>query len=531
MRISSTLDGLLVLLDQVKQESKINRVASADLKKIYTTCITDIRDKVYALRHTRVLDKDNPLGWDELLPTLTSIFAPVFKYNKDKVSIPERKMTDFSVLIESLRTKMDEIPKKALEYFKTLTEFSDNLQPLEFPAMYSFDSLVGNEREKQALVEGFLDPFLLPQLYPKKASGALLYGPPGTGKSLIIRAMVNEFKGVAYLFAPTVDSLRGSYEGQTQQKIMAVYDTASNFLDYGVPKKEIAFIVIDEAEGLLGQGRGDMDASKERSVTPFLQAMDSVKSDPRIVTILLTNHPDIIDSAVLRRLPLRIRFDLPDPTHVKILLLRTIKERYLEWTKKIVRIQDEDKQLFSNLRLFGHSTQYLKESDVDEMVKVLVKEKYSPSDIDKGMVQVFNKASTRALEAARKGARFLGPLGGYRSVLLHTLVLAKDTAQGTRTIETVQSNGNELSYEQLDAVFDTLPYLIMPTDDPARKPIAKQIITLGGSNGTTYVPPENLWSTMDFRLVDFQSVFTHDVFKPSITPYMIQAINDFESKG
>lgn len=528
MRISSTLDGLLTLLDQIKQESQINAVASPDLKKIYETCITTIRDQIYALRHTRVQDKDHPLGWDELMPTLTSVLAPVFKYSKDKVMVPERKMIDFSISIEALRVKMDDIPKKVLEYFKTLTDFADNIQPLEFSSdSYSFNSLVGNAREKQALVEGFLNPFLLPHLYPKKANGAMLYGMPGTGKSLMIKAMVNEFGGVAYLFAPTVDSLLGSYEGQTQQRIMAVYDTASNFLDYGTPKKELAFIVIDEAEGLLGSGRGDMDASKQRSVTPFLQAMESAQSDPRIVTIIITNHPDVIDSAVLRRLPLRIRFDLPDANHTRILLLRTLKERYLSWTKGLVHIQDEDKQLFSNLRLFGHSVHYLKEMDVDEMVKLLIKDKYSPSDIVKGMVQVFNKAATRALQASDKGgAGFLEVASGYSSILFRNIVMSKETSRGTRIPESVQSNGNDLSDEQIDSALDAMPCIIVPIDDPTRKPIAKQVITPHQN-----APSRNRWSTMDIRLIDFQSVFTPDVFKPSITNYMIQAITDFESKG
>jgi SpoVK/Ycf46/Vps4 family AAA+-type ATPase len=139
-----------------------------------------------------------------------------------------------------------------------------------------------------------------------------------THNSILIKALVHELPN-AILFAPDSAALKGKYEGETEAKITAIYSAASAYLDakFHVIKGErvanpykFAIIFIDEADSVMGAGR-DSDASKQRTVNTFLQLMDGFGHDSRISTIAATNYPQIIDSAILRRLKQKIFVDLP----------------------------------------------------------------------------------------------------------------------------------------------------------------------------------------------------------------------------
>jgi len=246
----------------------------------------------------------------------------------------------------------------------------------------SFAQIAGAYSEKNAIDAAFIYPFLYPMLFPERVRGMLFYGPPGTGKTLIVKALVMELK-TAILFAPDPASLKGKYEGETEKNIQAVYSSASAYLDNKTKSggAEFAIIFIDEADSLLGAGR-EADASKQRTVNTFLQMIDGVRSDPRITTIAATNYPQTIDSAVLRRLQVKILVDLPVHEAREFLIRSFLSKRYsspsIPLHERIVRlcVEEEDGKCetkfvsytdyLSNLETYGGSGA-ITESGIQEL--------------------------------------------------------------------------------------------------------------------------------------------------------------------
>lgn len=141
--------------------------------------------------------------------------------------------------------------------------------------------------------------------------GALLYGPPGTGKTLLVRSIAKSIDSNMLVIDPAL--INSSHQGVAEKRIRAAFTLAK--------KLHPCVIFIDEADTLLRRryGRGDSD----EAITQLLQSMEGLvpeKNGPFVVAA--TNRPMDLDSAVLRRLPFKVAFGLPDTqARTKILLL------------------------------------------------------------------------------------------------------------------------------------------------------------------------------------------------------------------
>lgn len=206
------------------------------------------------------------------------------------------------------------------EHQVALSQLGLSAEPQVANSKFAFSKLAGADNEKQQLREGLVYPFKFSRLYPERVTGVLLYGLPGTGKTILVKGLLHEMGSNGVALFPDPASLKGKYEGETEARIQALYASASATLNatsrYDATSGEMVapprfvLIFIDEADSLLGTGR-ESDASKQRTVNTFLQLLDGVKTDPRITTIAATNHPNAIDSAIMRRLPLKIEVHLP----------------------------------------------------------------------------------------------------------------------------------------------------------------------------------------------------------------------------
>jgi transitional endoplasmic reticulum ATPase len=133
--------------------------------------------------------------------------------------------------------------------------------------------------------------------------GALLFGPPGTGKTQIARTLANE-SGLAFIAAGPAD-IKGGYVGQSAIKVRELFERARG--------KAPAILFIDEIEsGAASRDGGRGDQFTQDIVTELLTQMDGVKKNTRPVFVLAaTNHPKLVDAAVVSRFEEQI--EIPNP--------------------------------------------------------------------------------------------------------------------------------------------------------------------------------------------------------------------------
>ncbi len=128
----------------------------------------------------------------------------------------------------------------------------------------------------------------------------LLEGNSGCGKTMTAKAIANKLgKKILVL---NLSNVICSRIGETSQNIKQVFDKAA---------KEQSVLFLDEFDQI-GKARGSEDkdvGEMRRLVNTIIQLIDYFP--PNALLICATNHPEIIDVALLRRFQLRIQFEMP----------------------------------------------------------------------------------------------------------------------------------------------------------------------------------------------------------------------------
>jgi len=134
--------------------------------------------------------------------------------------------------------------------------------------------------------------------------GILLYGPPGCGKTMMARAVAKEMGFRFLVVKPSV--VNNKWVGESEKTIQAIFSLAG--------KLSPMVIFIDEIDVLLGS-RGSFNQSdfKDTKIAEFLTAWDGFhKTGSSTIVIGATNRKEILDDAILRRLPIKIEIPMPD---------------------------------------------------------------------------------------------------------------------------------------------------------------------------------------------------------------------------
>jgi SpoVK/Ycf46/Vps4 family AAA+-type ATPase len=127
----------------------------------------------------------------------------------------------------------------------------------------------------------------------------LLVGPPGTGKTMTASALAGEL-GVP-LFLVRLDALITKFMGETAAKLRQVFDNISDV-------RGVYFF--DEFDAIGSQRGLSNDVGEIRRVlNSFLQMIEHDQSNNLIIAA--TNHPEILDYALLRRFDDVIEYHLP----------------------------------------------------------------------------------------------------------------------------------------------------------------------------------------------------------------------------
>lgn len=155
----------------------------------------------------------------------------------------------------------------------------------------------------------------------------LFVGPPGSGKTMSAEALAGELNLPLYVIR--LEGLITRFMGETAAKLRLVFDEAA---------KRRGVYLFDEFDAVGGQRAATNDVAEMRRVlNSFLQFMEEETSTDSLI-VCSTNHPSLLDRALLRRYDQVFAFEAPSHTQIKEIILknlRPMKAVRLSWSKII----------------------------------------------------------------------------------------------------------------------------------------------------------------------------------------------------
>lgn len=183
----------------------------------------------------------------------------------------------------------------------------------------TFESIVCSEQVKHDLrffVEEHQSIQLLRKYNLPVSNKVIFHGPSGCGKTLAAYVLAGELKKL--MVVVNLGAIVSSKLGETSKNLAKIFKRAAS---------EECIIFIDEFDSLgkvrdYSQDHGEM----KRVVNTILQLFDYLPQDS--VVIAATNQIDMIDDALVRRFDLSLKFDLPDASHIKEIINKTLEKNH-----------------------------------------------------------------------------------------------------------------------------------------------------------------------------------------------------------
>ncbi|KAG2209933.1 hypothetical protein INT47_003368 [Mucor saturninus] len=124
----------------------------------------------------------------------------------------------------------------------------------------------------------------------RPSKGVLLFGPPGTGKTLLAKAVATE-SSANFLPVSIPDLIKGEV-GESEKAVSRIFQTAI--------RCSPCVIFLDELEAIFSSRESAGDVGR-KLISQFLIEIDHLdKVDQSVILLGATNHPEAIDSSILR---------------------------------------------------------------------------------------------------------------------------------------------------------------------------------------------------------------------------------------
>jgi AAA+ superfamily predicted ATPase len=168
-------------------------------------------------------------------------------------------------------------------------------------------------------VKQVLDRLLIPhtreeiwQVDEKPPQKALLYGAPGCGKTHIVKDFSQKTGLPLYDIIPA--KVISKYVGESEKILTSLFRKAYR-------EEDGCILFFDEFDALIGRSRTDSEALV-RVKQGLLTLIDGIDVPPKNKTIIiaLTNRPDLLGGAMMRRFDFRIYVPPPDYDTISLLL-------------------------------------------------------------------------------------------------------------------------------------------------------------------------------------------------------------------
>lgn len=339
-------------------------------------------------------------------------------------------------------------------------------------------NIIGQQTAKDDLRQGFIYPYMYPNLFPKRARALLLYGPPGTGKTMLARACANELQAEAgkdliiLFFAPNVAQLKNKYLGDTEKSIQALFNGVSaraSRVEAETGVKTLGMMFIDEVDSIAPRGRENGGASGQiaaSSVNALLQQLDGVSSINNVALIAATNYPWNLDPAFVRRITIQVHVRLPtkedvlEQLHVRLGKYYDVDDKTNTTTTTPTescgqvtcdppsaseRVRQDWHKYLEKHGLNDQDYNTPRESTLELLAEYCVANRLSGSDVDR----LFDLAIRRAAADALADSRFV-KVNDQRAL---PVMLFKSPS--TDTIERLKSAANE----KREVTFEGRPYI------------------------------------------------------------------------
>lgn len=165
-------------------------------------------------------------------------------------------------------------------------------QPQKQEKRYTWESIAGMEKEKEALRNYVEKPLLYGEMYQKLAlacpKGTLLFGPPGCGKTLFAKVAAAECD--ATFLTVNGPQLLSGRVGESEEKLRRVFREAREHTP--------AIIFFDEFDSI-AQHRS-LSVTSTKIINQLLTEMDGMEELEGVIVLAATNRIDTIDPALRR---------------------------------------------------------------------------------------------------------------------------------------------------------------------------------------------------------------------------------------